>query len=88
MLHHDFSPSPDDAPLPCELCGDTADTTLMRVNDSRPPRRQCWDGTACQARIAARDAHMNERFTITCEGREALQFIEQAEQLPLTAEVA
>jgi hypothetical protein len=43
----------------------------------------CIDAHACSVRAKARDAHMDERWTLRPAGRTALAFIEQAEQLPL-----
>src|SRR4051812_19366308 len=48
----------------------------------------CADTRACGQRIRERDAHMDKRYELTPAGRQALQFVEQGEQLRLGKGVA
>jgi hypothetical protein len=74
----------------CVFCG--ASGVPMFPHDVRTDRpgyawilgAKCIDVRACAERACARDAHMDERFTLTAAGRAlALELV--GEQLPLPA---
>ena len=81
----------------CVRCG--ANTEPLKAKDLKAgsyfaPRwilaAVCVDSAACAERVRARDADtaakwLEQRYTITLAGLAALQFIEQAEQLHLSA---
>jgi hypothetical protein len=75
----------------CAFCG--ASDSPMRGKDLRSHTGHTWrlasaciDSHACSKRARDRDAHMDQRYSLTEAGRvAALAFIEQAEQLSLGA---